>query len=76
MNTVSPTYADETRTPELGHGMAPYLNNKGENYLGILNGVDYTQWDPVTDELIPANYSLTKMAGKKKCKRALQKRLA
>ncbi len=54
VNTVSPTYADETRTPHLAHGLAPYLNNKGQNYIGILNGADYDQWDPATDRLIPA----------------------
>lgn len=75
VNTVSPTYAKETRTPEYAHGMAPYLNDKGEYYLGILNGVDYTQWNPEVDELIPAQYSLKDMSGKAKCKQALQKRL-
>ena len=57
VNTVSPTYADETRTPEYAHGMAPYLNDKGNDYLGILNGVDYDQWDPEKDLLLPAQYS-------------------
>jgi len=37
VNTVSPSFARETRTSEGGHGLAPFLNNKGENYLGILN---------------------------------------
>ncbi len=75
VNTVSPTYARETRTPEYAHGMAPYLNNKGKNYVGILNGVDYEQWNPALDELIPATYSPEEMAGKVICKRELQKRL-
>jgi starch synthase len=74
VNTVSPTYADETRTPEYAHGMAPYLNDKGENYIGILNGVDYGQWDPVTDKLIPARYSAADLNGKAICKLELQKR--
>lgn len=75
VNTVSPTYADETRTPEYAHGMAPYLNNKGENYIGILNGVDYSQWSPDVDTLIPAQYSREDRSGKAACKRALQRRL-
>ncbi len=74
VNTVSPTYADETRTPEYAHGLAPYLNNKGENYIGILNGVDYSQWDPAVDTLIPANYTAGNRKGKAICKRALQVR--
>jgi starch synthase len=74
VNTVSPTYADETRTPEHAWGLAPFLNDKGERYLGILNGVDYGQWSPEVDELIPVNYSPQEMAGKKVCKRELQKR--
>ncbi|MGC9398760.1 MAG: glycogen synthase GlgA [Anaerolineae bacterium] len=75
VNTVSPTYAAETRTPEYAHGMAPYLNNKGENYIGILNGVDYSQWSPVVDPLIPAQYSRDDLSGKARCKQALQERM-
>lgn len=75
VNTVSPTYADETRTPEYAHGMAPYLNSKGDSYLGILNGVDYSLWDPETDILIPSTYTADDLAGKINCKRALQKRM-
>ncbi|PJF48495.1 MAG: glycogen synthase GlgA [Chloroflexi bacterium] len=74
VNTVSPTYARETRTPELGYGMAPYLNAKGENYIGILNGCDYALWNPQTDPLIPARYTCDDLSGKAACKRALQQR--
>lgn len=74
VNTVSPTYARETVTPELAYGMAPYLNNRGENYIGILNGVDYSQWDPAVDPLIPARYTPKDLSGKAACKQALQKR--
>ncbi len=74
VNTVSPTYAAETRTPELGYGMAPYLNNKGADYIGIVNGVDYDEWNPEVDKLIPANYSPDDLSGKAICKAALQKR--
>jgi len=74
VNTVSPTYARETRTPELGYGLAPYLNDKGENYIGILNGCDYAKWNPETDVTIPARYSADDLSGKAICKRELQKR--
>ncbi len=76
VNTVSPSYANETRTPQGGYGLAPYLNDKGDNYIGILNGIDYNQWNPSTDKLIPANYSPSNMEGKKICKKELQKRLS
>ncbi len=75
VNTVSPTYANETRTSEYAHGLAPYLNNKGDNYLGILNGVDYDHWNPEVDPLIPAQYSRRNLEGKAVCKRELQQRL-
>jgi starch synthase len=74
VNTVSPGYARETRTPELGYGMAMYLNDKGDQYLGILNGVDYTDWNPAVDKLIPQTYSPEDLTGKVACKRALQER--
>lgn len=74
VNTVSPTYANETRMPTYAHGLAPYLNDKGENYLGILNGVDYDYWNPSVDQLIPAQFSRRSMAGKAVCKQELQQR--
>jgi starch synthase len=74
VTTVSPAYAQETRTPAGGMGMAPYLNDKGDHYIGILNGVDYTQWDPATDRLIPATYSAADLSGKRTCKQELQNR--
>ncbi len=75
VNTVSPTYARETRTPAHGHGLAPYLNDKGESYVGILNGCDYAVWNPETDPLIPARYSVDDLSGKARCKRVLQERM-
>jgi len=75
VNTVSPSYARETRTPELGYGMAMYLNDKGDRYLGILNGVDYDDWNPATDALIPQTYTTKDLSGKVVCKRVLQERL-
>ncbi|MGQ9815053.1 MAG: glycogen synthase GlgA [Candidatus Roseilinea sp.] len=72
VNTVSPTYANETRTPAGGYGLAPYLNNKGDRYTGILNGVDYARWDPAIDPLIPARYNAADLSGKAVCKQKLQ----
>jgi starch synthase len=75
VNTVSPRYAEETLSPEHAHGLAPYLNDKGEDYLGILNGVDYETWDPRNDPYIPAHFSAAELSGKAECKRMLQRRL-
>lgn len=75
VNTVSPTYARETRTPELGFGMAMFLSDRGDDYIGILNGVDYRVWDPTIDPLIPQRYSAQDLAGKAVCKRDLQRRM-
>ena len=73
VNTVSPTYARETRTPAFAYGMAPQLNDKGANYVGILNGVDYADWNPAVDALIPARFAPEDLSGKAVCKAELQK---
>jgi len=74
VNTVSPTYARETRTPEGGYGLAPYLTNKGDRYVGILNGADYNDWNPATARRIPQRYTPTDLSGKAVCKSELQRR--
>ncbi len=74
VNTVSPTFARETLTPTGGHGLAPYLNARGDHYVGILNGVDYSEWNPAMDRLIPERFSVKNLTGKAVCKRELQKR--
>lgn len=73
VNTVSPTHAKEIASPFSDFGIAPYLNSKGSNFKGILNGIDYNEWSPEKDELIPANFSKDDLAGKAKCKEELQK---
>jgi starch synthase len=75
VNTVSKGYAGETKTQLGGYGLQEYLIRKGENYVGILNGVDYSQWDPEKDILIPANYTPKNMKGKFVCKKKLQNQL-
>lgn len=72
VNTVSPTYAYETKSTELGMGLNAQLRSKGEAYAGILNGVDYADWNPANDPHLPANYAPDNMAGKAACKRTLQ----
>ncbi len=75
ITTVSPKYAIETKEPFGGFGLAPYLNARGDRYIGILNGVDYDVWNPETDPFLPANYFLNDLSGKLICKKELQKRM-
>lgn len=75
VNTVSPTHAREIADPNAEFGVAQYLHAKGDGYRGILNGIDYDEWSPEKDELIPANFSAKKLAGKAKCKKALQEKM-
>jgi starch synthase len=71
VSTVSPTYAREIQTPELGFGLDIYLRTHAKLLTGIVNGVDYTQWNPETDPYIAEHYSVDDLSGKRECKRAL-----
>jgi starch synthase len=68
LNTVSPTYAREIQTPELGFGLDGVLRARAAVLSGILNGVDYREWSPDVDPLLPANYSVDDLSGKAVCK--------
>jgi starch synthase len=74
VTTVSPTYANEIRGPIGGMGMHLYLNNRGGQVFGIVNGVDTDVWNPATDAYLPARYRVGDMGGKAACKKALQER--
>jgi len=71
LTTVSPTHAAEILTPEYGMGLDGLLRQREPALRGILNGVDYGQWDPATDPLIPARYTAAEPAGKRICRAAL-----
>ncbi len=62
VNTVSPSYARESLTPEFGGGLHEALRDRGERYLGIINGIDTVLWDPATDPTLPAPYSVADLA--------------
>ncbi len=72
LNTVSPTYAREIRTPAFGYGLEGLLDYRGECLAGILNGVDYKEWNPGRDKYLPARYSYRTLARKAINKEALQ----
>jgi starch synthase len=71
VNTVSPTYAREIQTPEYGAGMDDLLRLRAAKLSGILNGVDYEEWNPATDRHLAGHYFASDLAGKRACKRAL-----
>ena len=73
VNTVSPTYADETRTPEFGSGLDGLLTHRKDQYRGILNGIDFDSWNPQTDPHIVKPYSVERFADKLDNKLALQR---
>lgn len=67
INTVSPTYAREIMSSEeFGFGLQDVVKAREDDVSGILNGVDYTEWSPETDTLIPYNFSQKNIAGKAK----------
>jgi starch synthase len=75
LTTVSPTYALEIQTEAQGYGLDPLLRGRAGELAGILNGVDYDEWDPSNDPYIPARYSAESLHLKKKNKAALLERI-
>lgn len=75
VTTVSPRYAREITTQEFGAGLDGLLRKRQKSLFGILNGVDYKEWNTTRNERLPATYSASNLSGKAVCKAALQKRL-
>lgn len=73
--TVSPTYADEILLPEFGYGMEGLLSARRRDLTGILNGIDETAWNPLTDRHLPAHFDSGDLTGKAVCKMALQQEM-
>ncbi len=71
VNTVSPGFALEALTPAYGMGLDGLLRDKGNRFLGILNGLDTDLWDPARDPALAASYSRTDRAGKAACRAEL-----
>ncbi|MDD5561124.1 MAG: glycogen synthase GlgA [Candidatus Omnitrophica bacterium] len=76
INTVSPTYAKEIQTEELGFGLGGLLKQRKDVLSGIINGLDYSVWDPVMDKFIAQNYSVRDIEDKSLNKEDLQARCA
>jgi starch synthase len=75
VTTVSPTYAREIQTPELGCGMDGLLRSRRHALAGILNGIDTAAWNPAADPLIAERYDASSLERKKANKQALQRRM-
>jgi len=74
INAVSRKYAQEIRTQEFGWGLDGLINDNAYKLFGILNGVDYDEWSPAVDKLIPQTFDIDDLSGKAVCKSELQKR--
>lgn len=74
VTTVSPNYAEELLTNLGSHGLHDRLVTRKEDLHGILNGCDYSQWNPATDQFLPENYDATNLHAKQTCKKALQEK--
>ena len=73
LNTVSPNYAEETKTNAHGFRLDGVLRYRSADYSGILNGIDTEVWNPAKDKILPKTYSVKNMEGKARAKEALQK---
>ncbi len=75
VTTVSPSYAEEIRTPEYGEGLDEALRRRQNVLSGIVNGIDVQKNDPANDKRIAATFSVKDMSGKAACKAAIQEEL-
>jgi starch synthase len=75
INTVSPTYAREIQTKEYGEKLDGVLRVRSADLYGILNGIDYEEYNPETDKRIYVNYNLDTIEKKKENKKLLQREL-
>lgn len=73
ITTVSKAYSREIQRPEYGYGLDGVLRKRKDSVFGILNGVDYSEWDPESDPVIPQNYSPSDLKGKSACRKKLLK---
>lgn len=75
ITTVSPRYAREITTPEFGAGLDGLLRQRQDSLFGILNGVDYDEWNTTHNAFLASSYSLEDLSGKAACKTSLQEEL-
>lgn len=73
VNTVSDGYKNEIMTSEYGYGLEGVMQDRAAFVRGILNGMDYEEWNPKTDKYLVKNYDMGNMDGKDDCKADVQK---
>jgi starch synthase len=71
ITTVSPTYAEEIQRPEYGSSLDGVIRSRGDALVGILNGIDPDEWNPLADPFLPAPFDADSLDGKRAAKRAL-----
>ncbi len=74
ITTVSPTYAIEIQSSEMGMGLEGLLHHRSEVLSGILNGVDTEIWNPATDRHLAAQYDARRLDDRERNKSALRQR--
>ncbi len=74
-NAVSHGYAAEILTPQFGHGLEGVVQDRRDALRGVLNGIDYDEWNPATDKYLTCPYDIGDMYGKAICKHALQEEM-
>jgi starch synthase len=72
VTTVSPSYAAEIRMPEFGMGLEGLVVSRGDRVVGILNGIDTSEWSPATDAALDVNYTFKSVSNRVANKRALE----
>ncbi len=73
LTTVSPTYAKEIQTQEFGCNLEGLLAARAQQLSGIINGIDYEEWNPETDPFLAHHFSASNLSGKKLTKAEIQK---
>jgi len=74
ITTVSPTYAQEIRTPQFGMGLDGLINSRAADLYGIVNGIDVDIWDPASDPLLVSRYSRGTLKARKPNRDAIEQR--
>ena len=76
LTTVSNAYAKEILYKEFGFGLEGVLKKRETDLYGVINGIDYEEWDPSKDKFIPENFSIENLKGKAECRRQLVRELS
>jgi starch synthase len=74
ITTVSPNYAKEVLLPEGGRGLESTLRKYQSKFKGVLNGIDYSYWNPEIDRFLPVHFSPRELPSNKKDRNTLDKK--